>query len=124
LVATIARVAGLRLRANSTWFRWVAALPMTIFLTGLASAESAASSHTLACDSAKKHSCEELVQDNILWKIDEPDNSASKHWQQKNLDALCACTPDPYETVNCFQVQVNNNRKTWQEAIAACRSKP
>ncbi len=77
-----------------------------------------------ACDLAKKHSCEELVQDNILWKTDDPDDSASKHWQQKNLDALCACTTDAYATVNCFQIQVNNNRKTWQEAIAACRAKP
>ena len=77
-----------------------------------------------ACDSAKKHTCEELVQDNILWRIDDPDNSASKHWQQKNLDDLCACTTDPYATVNCFQIQVNNNRKSWQEAIATCRAKP
>ena len=73
---------------------------------------------------AMKHSCEELVQDNILWKIDDPNDAASKHWQQKNLDDLCACTTDPYATVNCFQIQVNNNRKTWQEAIATCRAKP
>jgi hypothetical protein len=77
-----------------------------------------------ACDLAKKHICEELVQDNILWRIDDPDNSASKHWLQKNLDDLCACTSDPYATVNCFQIQVNNNRKSWQEAIATCRAKP
>ena len=77
-----------------------------------------------ACDLAMKHSCEALVQDNILWKIDEPNDSASKHWQQKNLDDLCACTTDPYATVNCFQIQVNDNRKTWQEAIATCRAKP
>jgi hypothetical protein len=77
-----------------------------------------------ACDLAKKRTCEELVQDNILWRIDDPDNSASKHWQQKNLDDLCACTTDPYATVNCFQIQVNNNRKSWQEAIATCRAKP
>lgn len=89
---------------------------------GVASAQSSAS--PAQCDLTKKRSCEELVQDNILWKIDEPDNSASKHWLQKNLDALCACTRDPYETVNCFQIQVNNNKKTWQEAIAACRAKP
>ena len=73
---------------------------------------------------AKKHSCEALVQDNILWTIDKPDDSASKHWQQKNLDDLCACTTDPYATVNCFQIKVNNNGKTWQEAIATCRAKP
>ena len=77
-----------------------------------------------ACNSAKKHTCEELVQDNILWRIEDPENSASKHWQQKNLDNLCACTTDPYATVNCFQIQVNNNRKSWQEAIATCRAKP
>lgn len=77
-----------------------------------------------SCDAAKKHTCDELVQDNILWKIDEPDNAASKHWLQKNIDALCTCTPDPYATVNCFQVQVNNKRKTWQEAIAECGAKP
>lgn len=76
------------------------------------------------CDPTKKHRCEELVQDNILWKIDEPDNAASKHWQEKNLDALCACTREPYETVNCFQIEVNNHRKSWQEAIAACRANP
>lgn len=73
---------------------------------------------------AKKQACEELVQDNILWRIDDPENSASRHWQQKNLDDLCACTSDPYETVNCFQIQVNNSRKSWQEAIATCRAKP
>ena len=77
-----------------------------------------------ACDSAKKHTCEELVQDNILWRIEDPENSASKHWQQKNLDDLCACTADPYATVNCFQIQVNNHRKSWQEGIATCRAKP
>jgi hypothetical protein len=77
-----------------------------------------------ACDLAKKHTCEELLQDNILWKKDDPDNAASKHWQQKNLDDLCACTADPYATVNCFQIQVNNNRKSWQEAIATCRAEP
>lgn len=82
------------------------------------------SSSQLSCDAAKKRTCDELVQDNILWKIDEPDNAASKHWLQSNIDALCACTPDPYATVNCFQVQVNNKRKTWQEAIAECRANP
>ncbi|WP_363351505.1 hypothetical protein [Methylocystis echinoides] len=71
-----------------------------------------------------KKSCEEVVQDNILWRLDEPGDSASKHWQQKNLDDLCACTTDPYATVNCFQTQVNNNGKIWQEAIAMCRAKP
>jgi hypothetical protein len=77
-----------------------------------------------ACDSVKKHTCDELVQDNILWRVSDPDNPASKHWLQKNLDDLCGCTTDPYATVNCFQIQVNNNRKTWQEAIAICRAKP
>jgi hypothetical protein len=32
-----------------------------------------------AFDSAKKLTCEELVQDNILWRIEDPENSASKH---------------------------------------------
>jgi hypothetical protein len=77
-----------------------------------------------ACTLAMKNSCEELVQDNILWRLDKPDDSASKHWQQKNLDDLCACTTDPYATVNCFQIQVNNYGKSWQEAIAMCRAKP
>jgi hypothetical protein len=77
-----------------------------------------------ACELGKKQTCEELVQDNILWRIDNPDSSASRHWQQKNLDDLCACTTDPYATVNCFQIQVNNNRKSWQEAITTCRAKP
>ena len=81
-------------------------------------------SSQVACDLAMKRNCEALVQDNILWRIDEPNDSASKHWQQKNLDDLCACTTDPYATVNCFQIQVNDNRKSWQEAIATCRSKP
>jgi len=76
-----------------------------------------------ACDTGKKQTCEQLVQDNILWRISEPDNPASKHWAQENLDNLCSCTTDPYETVNCFQVQVNNNRKTWQEAVLMCRAK-
>jgi len=78
----------------------------------------------VACDLAKKQVCEELVQDNILWRVDDPDNSASRHWQEKNLDDLCACTTDPYATVNCFQIQVNNNRKSWQEGIETCRAKP
>ena len=75
-----------------------------------------------ACDAVKKHTCEELVQDNILWRINDPDNPAAKHWAQKNLDSLCVCTTEPYETVNCFQVAVNNKRKSWQEAIAECRA--
>ena len=74
-----------------------------------------------ACDQSKKHSCDELVQDNILWDAEHPDAPYAKHWLQKNLDDLCSCTKDPYETVNCFQVQVNNKRKTWQEAIAICK---
>lgn len=77
---------------------------------------------TSACESSKKSVCENLVQDNILWRISEPDNPASKHWLQENLDKLCACTTDAYATVNCFQVQVNNKGKTWQEAIAMCRA--
>lgn len=75
------------------------------------------------CDSAKKQTCEGLVQDNILWRIGDPDSPAAKHWAQENLDSLCVCTADPYETVNCFQVQVNNNHKTWQDAIKICRAK-
>ena len=75
-----------------------------------------------ACDQSKKHSCDELVQDNILWDAEHPDAPYAKHWLQKNLDDLCSCTKDPYETVNCFQVQVNNKRKTWQEAIAICKA--
>jgi hypothetical protein len=122
-VAEAARLADGTARTNISTFGLAAVLAASVTLSGLASAETTAPAPQV-CDLAKKHSCEELVQDNILWKIDEPDNSASKHWQQKNLDALCACTPDPYETVNCFQVQVNNHRKTWQEAIATCHAKP
>lgn len=77
-----------------------------------------------SCAADKKHTCEELVQDNILWRVSDPDSPASKHWAQKNLDDLCACTTDAYATVNCFQVQVNNNHKTWQDAIATCRAHP
>ena len=77
-----------------------------------------------ACDAGKKETCEQLVQDNILWRISDPDNPASKHWAKENLDSLCSCTTAPYETVNCFQVQVNEHRKTWQEGIAFCRTKP
>jgi hypothetical protein len=122
-VAEAARLAKGTIRTNFSTFGLAAVLAASVTLSGLASAEATAPTPQV-CDLSKKHSCEELVQDNILWKIDEPDNSASKHWQQKNLDALCACTPDPYETVNCFQVQVNNHRKTWQEAISTCRAKP
>ena len=74
-----------------------------------------------ACDQSKKHSYDVLVQDNILWDVEHPDAPYAKHWLQKNLDDLCSCTKDPYETVNCFQVQVNNKRKTWQEAIVICK---
>lgn len=80
------------------------------------------SSSSAACEPSKKSVCENLVQDNILWRVSEPDNPASKHWLQENLDKLCACTTDPYATVNCFQVQVNNKGKTWQEAIALCHA--
>lgn len=108
--------------------KWTAVIFVTMLMAvtvpnGLASAQTSPPSHG-TCDMEKKHRCDELVQDNILWKIDEPDNAVSKHWQQKNLDALCACTQDPYATVNCFQIQVNNNRKSWQEAIATCRASP
>ena len=98
----------------------------TLTSYGLASAEQGPNGppSRAGCDSVKKRTCDELVQDNILWRIDQPDNPASKHWLQTNLDDLCACTSDPYATVNCFQIEVNNNRKTWQEAIAACRAKP
>ncbi len=102
----------------------VFAVTMTSY--GFASAEQGPNgpSPQTGCDSVKKRSCDELVQDNILWRLDQPDNPASKHWLQKNIDDLCACTSDPYSTVNCFQIQVNNNRRTWQEAIATCRAKP
>jgi hypothetical protein len=102
----------------------VIAVTMTSY--GFASAEQGPNgpSPQAGCDSVKKRTCDELVQDNILWRLDQPDNPASKHWLQKNIDDLCACTSDPYATVNCFQIQVNNNRKTWQEAIATCRAKP
>jgi len=77
-----------------------------------------------SCDTGKMQTCENLVQDNILWNITDPDSASSKHWLKKNLDDLCACTTEPYETVNCFQVQVNNKGKTWQEAISICHAKP
>ncbi len=77
-----------------------------------------------SCDQSKKQSCENLVQDNILWDAEHPDAPYAKRWLQKNLDDLCSCTADPYATVNCFQVQVNNKRKTWQEAIAICQTNP
>jgi hypothetical protein len=113
---------------GSKRFHFVFAIVFAATITshGLASAEQGpnGSPSQAVCDSVKKRTCDELVQDNILWRIDQPDNPASKHWLQKNLDDLCACTSDPYATVNCFQIQVNNNRKTWQEAIATCRAKP
>ena len=77
-----------------------------------------------SCEAVKMQTCENLVQDNILWNITDPDSASSKHWLKKNLDDLCACTTEPYETVNCFQVQVNNKGKTWQEAISICHAKP
>lgn len=83
---------------------------------------SAGQSAQNTCDISKMRSCEILVQDNILWRVSEPDNPASKHWLQENLDKLCACTADPYATVNCFQDQVNNKGKTWRDAIALCRA--
>lgn len=100
---------------------------VVIFLTTILAshmAEAQTTTTALACDMTKKHSCEELVQDNILWRVEAPDAASSKHWLQKNLDSLCACTTDPYATVNCFQVEVNNKRKTWQEAIATCHAQP
>lgn len=96
----------------------LALVVVTLFPARPARAEGA------SCAADKKHTCEELVQDNILWRVSSPDSPASKHWAQENLDALCACTTDAYATVNCFQVQVNNNHKTWQDAIATCRTKP
>lgn len=98
----------------------------TITPYGFATAEHGPNtpSYQPACDVGKKQTCVKLVQDNILWRISEPENPASKHWAQENLDKLCSCTNAPYETVNCFQVKVNNNRKTWREAIAMCRANP
>lgn len=93
-------------------------------LSAIVIASSLAIAAETDCDAGKKQTCVELVQDNILWRISDPDNPASKHWAQENLDNLCSCTTTPYETVNCFQVQVNDHRKTWQEAIAICRAKP
>lgn len=94
----------------------------SISFNGIAHAEQPSGSRA-ACDASKKQTCENLVQDNILWRIGDPESPGAKHWAQDNLDSLCGCTNDPYETVNCFQIQVNNNRKTWQEAIAICRAK-
>lgn len=62
-----------------------------------------ASAAETACDAGKKQTCVELVQDNILWRISEPDNPASKHWAQENLANLCGCTADPYATVIAFR---------------------
>lgn len=90
----------------------------------LAAAILPARAENASCAADKKHTCEELVQDNILWRVSDPDSPASKHWAQTNLDKLCACTTDPYATVNCFQAQVNNNHKTWQQAIDLCQAKP
>jgi hypothetical protein len=112
-----------RLAINLFIIRLAAMFAAVIMQIGFACAQSS-SSQQPSCDLPKKQTCEELVQDNILWRITDPDSPASKHWAQKNLDDLCGCTSDPYATVNCFQVQVNNNRKTWQEAIATCRAKP
>ncbi len=102
----------------------VFAVTMTTYRFASAEQDPNGPSPQAGCDSVKKRTCDELVQDNILWRVDQPDNPASKHWLQKNIDDLCACTSDPYAMVNCFQIQVNNNRKTWQEAIATCRAKP
>ena len=98
----------------------IAAFFLTIIMTPQISY---AEAERKSCDLGKKKICEDLVQDNILWRIEDPDSPASKHWAQKNLDKLCACTNEPYETVNCFQVHVNNNHKTWQEAISLCSAK-
>jgi hypothetical protein len=108
-------------------FKFIISLCAVFLFTAIIAsniAEAQTSTPAPACDMIKKHSCEELVQDNILWRVDAPDAASSKHWRQINLDSLCACTADPYATVNCFQVELNNNRKTWQEAIAAYRAKP
>lgn len=100
----------------------IAVFLTTIIASNMAEAQTASTAST--CDMTKKNSCEELVQDNILWRVEAPDAASSKHWLQKNLDSLCACTTNPYATVNCFQVEVNNKRKTWQEAIATCHAQP
>lgn len=113
------------LSLNRQHFVYAIAIVATIASSNFACAEQGSnhSSSRTTCDVVKKQTCEGLVQDNILWRIGDPDSPAAKHWAQENLDSLCGCTTDPYETVNCFQVQVNNNHKTWQEAIAACRAK-
>lgn len=98
-----------------------AALLCFVGLQGVARAHDG---KTGACDAEKQKICGDLVQDNILWNPAEPEKATSKRWLQTNLDDLCACTADPYATVNCFQEKVNNEKKTWQEAIAACHVKP
>jgi hypothetical protein len=107
-------------------FHTTAFLLMILLLCGPSQALDTTNTKTAedSCDQSKKQSCENLVQDNILWDAEHPDAPYAKHWLQKNLDDLCSCTADPYATVNCFQVQVNNKRKTWQEAIAICRTNP
>ena len=110
-------------KSFSPGIRMVGMIAATMLQFGFADAQATGSSQQ-SCDFAKKQRCENLVQDNILWTINDPDNPASKRWLPKNLDDLCACTVDPYATVNCFQVEVNNNHKTWQDAIALCRAKP
>ena len=115
--------AQLTFRSFNTGIRMFGMIAATMLQFGLADAQATSSSRQ-SCDLAKKQRCENLVQDNILWTINDPENPASKHWLPKNLDDLCACTVDPYATVNCFQVEVNNNYKTWQDAIAICRAKP
>jgi|688.fasta_scaffold120782_2 hypothetical protein len=55
---------------------------VVIFLTTILSsnmAEAQTTTTALACDMTKKHNCEELVQDNILWRVEAPDAASSKH---------------------------------------------
>ena len=113
-------------RVSNPIFHWAAFVFFMAFLIVPSQALDTANTKASVgpCDQSKKQSCEDLVQDNILWDAEHPDAPYARHWLQKNLDDLCLCSNDPYATVNCFQVQVNNKRKTWQEAIATCRANP
>jgi hypothetical protein len=79
----------------------------------------------LACDTALEDQCKALLQGQVPWTLSNAENPATRTWEPENLDRLCACTPDPAQTVQCFQNALYEIESTgqggWYEAMEACR---
>ena len=83
-----------------------------------------AASPARSCDAAKEQSCQSLLQGQVPWTTSNTRDPSTRHWAQQDLTTLCACTPNPPQTVQCFQTTLFNNghASTQQSAISACKA--